>query len=98
MRRFRVHVKVEAAEDLIAIWRDIAVHNPVAATTHLYRLDDRIDSLFEMPNRGPRRDDLSPGLRMLVEKKHLIFYRVIEGEVFVERVLHGSRDLGQFFN
>jgi toxin ParE1/3/4 len=44
------------------------------------------------------RDDVQKGMRMLVEGKHLIFYRVLEGRVEVVRVIHGSRDLTKIFN
>jgi toxin ParE1/3/4 len=95
---FRVQVNIEAEEDLINIWASIAIHNPIAADKYVRLLGLRIDSLFEMPERGAMRDDVQKGLRMLVEGKYLIFYRVFEGCVEVLRVIHGSRDLTKIFN
>ncbi len=95
---FLVQVNIEAEEDLIDVWASIAVHNPVAADKYVRLLGLRIDSLFEMPERGAMRDDVQKGMRMLVEGKHLIFYRVLEGRVEVVRVIHGSRDLTKIFN
>lgn len=95
---FRVQVNAEAEEDLIKIWADIAAHNPHAADQFLQLLDQRIDSLIEMPDRGSPRDDLQHGLRMLVQGKHLIFYQVVESRVEVLRVLHGSMDLTRVFS
>ncbi len=95
---FRVQVKAEAEEDLIEIWGDIAQHNPIAADNYLKLLGDNIDSLFDMPERGSLRDDLLPNVRVLVEGKYLIFYRVNGKAVEVLRVLHGARDLSQIFN
>ncbi len=95
MRLFRVEVSVEAAEDLIMIWESIGAHNPDAADRYLHKIDDRIDSLVEMPARGVPRDDLSAGLRMLVEGNHLIFYRIENDHVKITRVLHGSQDIAR---
>jgi toxin ParE1/3/4 len=94
---FEVQVNVEAEEDLIRIWDDIAEHNEKAADELLVNLGEKIDSLFEMPERGAPRDDLMTGVRMLVEAKYLVIYRVKNSRVEVLRVLHGSRDLTSIF-
>jgi len=39
------------------------------------------------------RDDLAPGLRMAALDRYVIFFRVIDGVVRIERVLHGARNL-----
>ena len=95
---FRVQVNIAAEEDLIEIWANIALDNPAAADKYLKLLDSKIDSLFEMPERGQMRDDLQTGVRMLVEGKYLLFYRVVGREVEVLRVVHGSRDLPKLFS
>lgn len=41
----------------------------------------------------PARDDLAPGLRMATLGRYVIFFRVVEGAVRIERVLHGARIL-----
>jgi toxin ParE1/3/4 len=55
-------------------------------------------SLLDFPDRGAPRSELGEGLRMLVEGKYLIFYRVVESEVAVVRVLHGSQDRTKAFS
>ncbi len=92
---FRVQVNVEAEEDLIEIWEDIATHNVAAADRNVRLLGEKIDTLADMPDRGKMRDDLGAGIRMLVEGKYLIFYRVGETQVEILRVIHGARDLSQ---
>jgi toxin ParE1/3/4 len=94
---FEVQVNVEAEEDLIRIWDNIAEHNEKAADELLTNLGEKIDSLFEMPERGVPRDDLMAGVRMLVEAKYLIIHRIKNRRVEVLRVLHGSRDLTSIF-
>lgn len=98
MRQFRVQVQDEAAEDLIEIWAEIAVHNPLAADKYLGKLDGRIDSLYLMPERGVPRDNLLPGLRMLAEGNHMIYYRVSNKRVEIMRVIHGSQDTTRLFS
>ena len=39
------------------------------------------------------REDLAPGLRMAALDRYVIFFRVLDGVVRVERVLHGARNL-----
>ena len=39
------------------------------------------------------REDLSPGLRMAALGRYVIFFRVLDGMVRIERVLHGARNL-----
>jgi toxin ParE1/3/4 len=39
------------------------------------------------------RADLAPDLRMAALERNVIFCRVIEGVVRIERVLHGARNL-----
>ncbi|MCP3055456.1 type II toxin-antitoxin system RelE/ParE family toxin [Aurantimonas marianensis] len=50
---------------------------------------------------GPRsfraRDDISPGLRAAVHGRYLLFFRELDDEVRIVRVLHGARDQTQAF-
>jgi toxin ParE1/3/4 len=43
------------------------------------------------------REDLSPGLRMAALGHNVIFFRVSEDTVRIERVLHGARNLPMSF-
>ena len=39
------------------------------------------------------REDLAPSLRIAALGRYVIFFRVIDGTVRIERVLHGARNL-----
>lgn len=39
------------------------------------------------------RDDLAPELRMAALGRYVIFFRMLDGKVRIERVLHGTRNL-----
>jgi len=83
----------QAEQDLIGIWRHIAVDNEPAANTLLDRIDAACRSLADHPRLGPARPDLAPGLRYFPVRRYLILYRSVGDGVEIVRVLHGARDL-----
>jgi plasmid stabilization system protein ParE len=44
---------------------------------------------------GMRREDLAPALRMFTHQGYGIYYRNLDTEVTIERVLHPSLDVGR---
>ena len=78
-------------------WRHIAQHNTVAADRLFDAVSEQVASLLDFPERGVLRPELSADLRMLVEDKYLIFYRIVEKEILVARVIHGSQDRTKIF-
>ena len=50
------------------------------------------------PDRGNRRDDLRPGLRILgFERRAVITFQITANTVTILRVLYGGRDLETVF-
>lgn len=41
---------------------------------------------------GPKRDNLAPGLRVLLYRDYAAYYRFTETEVVILHVAHGARD------
>lgn len=41
---------------------------------------------------GPKRDNLSPGLRVIFYRDYAIFYRFTDTEIIILHVSHGARD------
>jgi toxin ParE1/3/4 len=82
-----------AKEDLFEIWEFIADHDEVAADRYIDHLRDRASELLHFPELGRARDEIHPGLRSLLARNHLLFYRIEDQEVQVLRILHGSMDL-----
>ncbi|MFZ1492290.1 MAG: type II toxin-antitoxin system RelE/ParE family toxin [Candidatus Competibacter denitrificans] len=70
----------------------MATDNPAAATTFVRKLQERFKPLLIHPEMGPKRDNLSPGLRVLFYRDYAIYYRFTESEVVVVHVTHGARD------
>lgn len=42
---------------------------------------------------GASREEWYPGLRALPVGRHIIYYRVLDSEVRVNRIVHGARDI-----
>jgi toxin ParE1/3/4 len=61
---------------------------------------DTIGFLAANPNAGPRREELSPGIRSFPVdgyRAYLVFYQPLKDGVVVARLVHGSRDVGAMF-
>ncbi|HEY7035648.1 MAG TPA: type II toxin-antitoxin system RelE/ParE family toxin [Thermomicrobiales bacterium] len=56
------------------------------------RLNQGMHALLDYPERGRSRDDLYAGCRGLPVEQHVVFYYLTDGEVVIDRVLHGSQD------
>lgn len=91
-------------DDLRSIWRFIAEDNEPAADRTLRSLLARIDLLRAHPRLGPRRRDIRPATRVLVEGHYLVLYEVHpdtdDGAVHrvdIIAVVDGRRDLTELF-
>ena len=70
----RVVISPRAESELEDIWFAIATDNPLVAMKVVRNIGERIDSLAYHPRLGPRRPDISPVVRVLVEPPYLIIY------------------------
>ena len=82
-------------EELGEIWDFIALDSPTAADRVLLRIDSKLQVLRDFPEIGTQRDDIRPGVRMLIEGNYLLLYeyRKAEGIVELVTVVDGRRDL-----
>ena len=53
-------------------------------------------TLIDQPELGRKRNEIRSELRSLVCEQHIIFYRVMNDNIRIIRVLHGSRDIPKF--
>jgi toxin ParE1/3/4 len=86
-----------AAADLVEIWDYIADDNPAAATRMLERIERTARKLLRNAKAGRERAELSPGLRSVVCRPYVVFYRLVGASVEIVRVLHGARDIDNIF-
>ena len=87
-----VYFSPEAESDLADVWSYVAQWDEDAAD----RLIDRIRSLrtrlSDHPLSGRNRDELAAGIRSVLVRPYIVYYRVGDDGVEVIRVFHGARD------
>ncbi|MBD2295179.1 type II toxin-antitoxin system RelE/ParE family toxin [Anabaena sphaerica FACHB-251] len=86
-----------AEADLLDIWNFIANESLEKADIFLQKIENKLKILAENPGMGRKRDELLPNLRSFPVGSYLIFYHPINQGIEVVRVLHGSRDIPNFF-
>lgn len=83
-----------AREDLMEIAVYIAQDHPARALSFVDELQDKCALVGNAPGIGTARPELGDGIRVLPHGRYLIFYRERDGAIRIERVMHGSRDIG----
>lgn len=87
-----------ARADVLEIGQYIASEDPARAESFIAELELKARQAAERPRSFPARDDISPGLRAAGHGRYLIFFRELDDEVRIVRVLHGARDLPRLFD
>ena len=98
MSELRLVVSAAAQRDIESIGRFIALDSPASARNFIDRLTECFERLCAMPGIGTVRNELEPGLLGRAYGKYLIYYRVIDGNLLVQRVVHGARDQRSAFS
>lgn len=83
--------------DLLEIWFFIAEDSPDAADRFLDMLASKCETLADAPKIGRVREDLAPGLRSFPVKRYMIYYRIMDEDIEVVRVLSAYRDAEAIF-
>lgn len=92
-----IYYSLEAQNDLDEIWEYISFElcNPQAAENIVNKVMDTIDKLEDFSEIGAPLSsvtDMESDYRYLISENYMIFYRVIEQNVYIDRILHGRRD------
>lgn len=80
-------------QDLLDIGDHIAKDSRANARRFVGKLMEQCQRIGTSPMGYVSREDLAPGLRMAALARYVIFFRVIDSTVRIERVLHGARNL-----
>ena len=90
----------QAREDFLDIYLTIGLDNPGAAERFYSAIAARTKRLASLPRIGPRRPEIRPQVRVLVERPYLILYETHPdrdegrlGSVEVVRIIDGRRNL-----
>lgn len=87
-----------ASQDLSAIADYLADNSSLAsAEDFLSKIDATFQRIAQFPQIGRKRDELYPGLRSLPCKQYLIFYRLLNDDIEIFRVVSGYQDLTALF-
>jgi toxin ParE1/3/4 len=89
----------EAEDDLLQLYDFIADQTGAArAYDYAERIRSYCLAFDTFPERGLRRDDLRPGLRLIgFERRVTIAFHVTPTFVIIDRILHGGRDTERLF-
>ena len=93
METYDVRFLQEALDDLEEIVLYIAQNNRTAAMRMHDEIIKKANDLSVFPKRGrsvPNEKMRKAGYRMLIVKPYIMFYRVINRNVFIYRVIHGA--------
>jgi len=94
----RYILSVEADQDLEAIFdyteKEFGFNQ---AVKYLTALEIVFNHLVNNPTLGRKRDGIKKGLFSISEQEHIVFYRLLTTKISIVRVLHGSRDLPNYF-
>lgn len=95
MKTYDVVLSPLAESDLTALYDWIADSaSPAIAQGFIGRIRANLESLALFPERGTRRDELIPGLRIYgIERRVTIAFRVDAASVTILRILYAGRDL-----
>ena len=83
----------QSRQDLLDIGDYIAKDSRANARRFVVELMEQCQRIGNAPMGYPSRDELAPGLRMAAIGRYVIFFRLIDSTVRIERVLHGTRNL-----
>ena len=91
-RELEVVVSNIAAIDVENIRDYLSRHSAAAAEQFASKFGQCLDTLSATPFVGSRPRPTDPDLRFFVIGKYVIYYRVTNDVVWIQRVLHGSQD------
>ena len=94
MKVYEVVLSPEAQADLLDLYDWVAEQaSPIVALRYVERIEDQLRGYAYAPERGHRRDDLRPGLRVAgFERRVTIAFMVEEDRTTILRLAYGGRD------
>lgn len=93
----KLHFSPRAIAELRQIGEYIAKDDLTAALSFVDRIKKRCQDAANHPAIGHKRNELQPGLRSLAEGDYIIFYRSIDGDIEIAKIVHGKRNLEKLF-
>jgi toxin ParE1/3/4 len=94
MKTFEVSFRPRAEADLTGLYDYIAAESGhEIAGDYIERIATACMALATFPERGRKRDDIQPGLRIVgFERRATIAFQVTKAEVVIVRIFYGGQD------
>jgi toxin ParE1/3/4 len=95
MERYPVVYLQTALDDIGSIFLYVMGESASFAVAERYteRIYARCEKIGDAPHSGVQRSDIREGFRMTVfERRLIIIYQVVDGEVRITNILSGTRD------
>lgn len=93
-KKYKIEITKTAEDDLDKIWNNIALDSINNAINFVNQIEKRIYSLELFPDRGPfipEKEIIGGEYRHLIHGEYRVIYKVLHNDVFVMRIIHGSR-------
>lgn len=92
---YRVRLLPEAEADLLSLYSHICAEaSPELARAYLLRIRRHLAGFDVFPERGMRRDEIRPGLRLVGFERRITLAFIIEGDLVVfTNILYAGRRL-----
>ena len=94
----KYQVTARARREVADIWEYIARDSEHHANEFLSELKEHFRLLGENPRMGRQRDELRLGMRSFPVGEYVILYRITRTGVRISHVIHGRRDLSDFYH
>ncbi|MBK5963225.1 plasmid stabilization protein [Thiocystis minor] len=86
-----------AVTDLEEIADYIARDNPRRALSFIRELRERCERLVSFPEVARLRPEISESIRLVPYGRYVVCYRLQPGEIRIERIVQGGRNLPDLF-
>ncbi|MFA5809617.1 MAG: type II toxin-antitoxin system RelE/ParE family toxin [Thermoleophilia bacterium] len=93
-KAYKVFITQNAQDDLRHIFSYIAEDSISNARIFVSELEEKINTLSTLPERSsyiPENVFFSTDYRQLILRKYRVIYRIDKNEIYVLRVIHGSK-------
>lgn len=91
---FKVFITQNAQDDLRHNFSYIAEDNVSNARVFVSELEEKINTLSTLPERAshiPENNFFGTDYRQLIHGKYRVIYRIDKSEIYILRVVHGSK-------
>lgn len=82
-----------AQQDLSGIFEYISRDNPIAAANWIDTIEEKCELIASTPGFGEKRPEYGAEIRSSVIGRYVIFFRPIDDDIEVVRVIPGDRDI-----